>query len=95
MITDQEWDEMRTEAQLRLRLLRDEIRDYRRGNRAQALEGVANAARQRFEEDIPTDGEETFPLSAGAEQGGASQPRPPGATSGNPATNAIFNQGGI
>lgn len=44
MITDAEWDEMREAARMRLRFLRDEIKDYKAGNRAYILEGVADAA---------------------------------------------------
>lgn len=50
MISDREWDEMRNANQLRLRLLRDEIRETRRGNRDEAIdaiEGVADATNER------------------------------------------------
>ena len=44
MISDREWDEMRNAAQLRFKLLKDEIRETRQGNRKDAIQGVANAA---------------------------------------------------
>ena len=53
MITDAEWDEMRVFQQNRLRTLREEIKEYKLGNRAYALEGVADAA--TGEQTSPTD----------------------------------------
>ena len=47
MISDREWDEMRVAKQLRLKLLREEIRRTRQGNRQDAIEGVANAATEQ------------------------------------------------
>lgn len=43
MISDQEWDELRVAARLRLDMLREEIRKVRQGNRADALQGVRDA----------------------------------------------------
>lgn len=54
MISQQEWDEMRVFQQNRLRMLRAEITETRQGNRAFAIEGVANAA---TEQDAGTDAE--------------------------------------
>lgn len=54
MISDREWDEMRNASQLRLALLRDEIRATRRGNRSDAIneiEGAVNATEQTTGED--------------------------------------------
>jgi hypothetical protein len=85
MIRDSEFDEMRLEAQLRLRLLRDEIKAFRKGNREDALEGVRNAARQGFENDIGEDGQGPIPSPAGIGPG-SSGPTPPTPTTPAPDT---------
>lgn len=43
MISDREWDEMRVQAKDRLRMLREEIRQTRAGNRQFAIEGIEDA----------------------------------------------------
>ena len=61
MISDQEWDEMRVAARLRLSMLRDEIRTARRGNREDALQGVRDAFRQGPVQDSGGDWEDFDP----------------------------------
>ena len=56
MITNAEWDEMRVAQQMRLQLLRDEITEFRQGNRADALQGVRDGYSQQNGEGFPNSG---------------------------------------